>query len=139
MAISEMWEVLEMHDSRNVGQLVEGTKEFEVTAVVRKTKYGEKNGHSLEPEVVTFRCDYKPNVCIDVYGRPSANPSCEVYQTSLPNGKKCFRKSMSPNDRASVVRMVRDNWRKVTNFRELYLKQNPEVTRTKWDLPEGGV
>ena len=126
MAISEMWEVLEMHDSRNVGQLVEGTKEFEVTAVVRKTKYGEKNGHTLEPEVVTFRCDY-------------SQTKCEVFQTSLPNGKKCFRRSMSPKDRASVLRMVEGSWHKVTNFRELYLKKNPEVARTKWDLPEGGV
>ena len=118
----EKVEILEMYDSRNVGQLVEGTREFEVTAVVRKTKYGEKNGHSLEPEVVTFRCDY-------------SQTKCEVFQTSLPNGKKCFRRSMSPKDRASVVRMVADNWRKVTNFREVYLKQNPEVTRTKYDLP----
>lgn len=117
---SSSWKLLKIYDSRNVGELVEGTKKFEVTAVVQKTNL-------VDGTVVTFRCDYTPTVYVGV--------TCEVYQTSLPNGKKCFRRSMSARDRGSVITMVAENWRKVTNLREVYLKQNPNEPRTKYDLP----
>lgn len=127
MAISEMWELLKIYDYRYAVQIAEGSYPFAVLATIRKTKYSQ----SGEPKVVTFRCDYRT-----MGGWMGGSHPVVVHQTSLPNGKECFRKSISKKDRNEVIKIVEENLHKATNFRELYLKQNPEVTRTKWDLPE---